>query len=821
MRIRRPLCVLSLVFMILVYTFLELTGGVDEGEHIKDDSEVVAIGRISDIRSTEFGYQLLLDKTECWDLGSDDCEKAKQKLTEKDIGPRNNINNIIVYPRNNNVYELKIGQRVKVKGKYINFSLPENEGQFNQRKYYRIRGYDGQIKAAEIASVSKSYSRFKHFLYRNKNKTEKLYEANMDDTQAGTLSAMVLGDKRGLDEDVKDAYQSAGISHILSLSGLHISAVGMCLFTVLSKIGLGLYISSALSIFCIISYGIMTGLSTSTIRALIMFLIAIIGKNIGRTYDLTSAISVSAVFILLDNPYLIYDSGFLMSFLSVIGIGLLYSVLVSNFSDIKEQIVDWIYRLRHKNNQNLIVDSSLHNVIEQERETLYSSLKNKVLQSLCISISATLATLPVVINTFYKISRYGVFINLIVVPLMSLILGLGIVSAIVGNVLAGFRVFGSMVHISLLVTENILKFYTVLSDYTAKLPGNTWIIGKAAIWQNVVYIILLFITCVTGNIKNIRNGGRARDKTKIGVKIRPYICMSLLIIAVFIISYRKKDDYAINALSVGQGACNVVYGEDIPTVVIDGGSSDIKRIGKNRLIPFLQAKGIDTIDYLFVTHPDGDHINGIYELLENEYSGMRVKHVFVSAYDDKLFELLEKRNVKAHFMKNGDKVTFGKLKIECLSPESVYKGQMAKNDEANSHVITEDLNDKSLVLLVTYVINDEESHCFRSLFTGDISSDVELELVDGSREKLSDIDILSIPHHGSKYSSCKEFITEVNPKICTISAGENNSYGHPHKETLERLDEYAPSAKVLRTDECGQITVIVDKGMILIRRFRY
>ena len=764
-----------------MYMVLLLCGGVDVKEYKGDNKSVEITGKVTDKMFKNNAYCLHI--------------KCKSK--------NRNSSKYIVYLKNQSAFDFKIGQTVKLKGRYKNFSRPENDGQFDSRKYYRIRGYEASIKGATVTHSGKRYAYIKEWLFSVKENTKRVYFAYMDESEAGTLSAMVLGDKTGLDADVKDLYQAAGISHVLSLSGLHIAAVGMCLFTILRYSGLGLFGASMISSAVMTMYGIMTGFSTSTIRALIMFILAVIAKAIGRTYDLMSGMCLASILIIVENPYYIFDSGFLLSVLSVSGISLIYPILLD--------ITDFF---------------------KKEKGAIYE----KTRKSICISLSTNLATLPVVFNTFFKISRYSIFINIIVVPLMSIILGIGIIVLIIANTVIKLKPFRVITRGLLFAAQKIILLYSFLCGNVSRLAGNYWIVGKGESWQNVVYIILMS-DVVLGYwiyVNQVRANDKNKDALRKKMKIRE---TALIVISVFVLAFRIKPELSVNALSVGQGACNVIYGRDIPTIMVDGGSSDVKDVYKYRIRPFLLSNGISEIDYLFVTHPDIDHISGVKELLSDELKEVNVKHQFVSVEDglEKIMGSKEKtgdghslspRNDEktgfekadfVHIISKGDRIENGSITIECLSPEN--KGVSVPTGEGGNSVSgsgggtsvqgsgadksSESLNDMSLVLKVMY--ENDKNH-FTMLYTGDISSEVEQALINDSqiKDKLKDIDYLSVPHHGSKYSSSEQFINTVNPKVSVISAGKNNSYGHPHKETLERLESVATS--IYRTDELGQIT---------------
>ncbi|MDO5332244.1 MAG: hypothetical protein Q4E99_06145, partial [Bacillota bacterium] len=169
--------------------------------------------------------------------------------------------------------------------------------------------------------------------------------------------------------------------------------------------------------------------------------------------------------------------------------------------------------------------------------------------------------------------------------------------------------------------------------------------------------------------------------------------------------------------------------------------------------------------------------------------------------------------IKVYELERGDRIKNKEVIIDCLGPEKKEKAQYMEAYDSYRDGTSEEKNDESLVLKITY-----KPVGFEALFTGDISSKVERDILD-SKLSVCDLDFLTVAHHGSKYSSSAEFIKFVNPKIATISVGKGNSYGHPHKETLERFNKYAKATRVFRTDESGQITVVVG-GNVKFKRFK-
>lgn len=793
MYIRRPMCLFSLGFLLFLYLImllhprgatrlqtdtlpdfheeeqLTLYGTVEKKEQ-KNQKAVIYLKDVSIIRNTT-STEKDIQKCQGFILYlSSETKAADNFITDSE----SEINSV------------RMGARIKAGGKLRKFEPAENEGQFAARSYYMIRGYDGSLMQADILKQSAGYDAVRETLFWLREHTKQIFNDHMSAEKAGILQALVLGDKTALDTEAKELYQNAGISHILSLSGLHIATVGLCLLKLLRKSGLPIPGAILISGVIITTYAVMTGLSTSTLRALFMFLLGALALLVGRTYDLLSAAAFSAVLILMENPYYLFDAAFQLSFGAVLGIGLLCPVI--------EEII------------------GLHKV--------KGRILMSVLQGISMSLATQLATLPVVMWYFYQFPCYGVLLNLFVVPLMGIPLGLGILAGFIGNL----PVLSICTAPVLKIAEVILCTYEKLAEASTRLPGNLWITGKPELWQVVVYYALLIFGLVwyshandirRSKIDNDRDNNRCRDiknnncsYKKKKINISRVVLEAAVVAAVMILSIRSRAELELHALSVGQGDCSILYGKETPVILIDGGSTDVSKVGKYRILPFLKANAVHQIDYVFLSHMDSDHVSGVLELLAEEDSGIAIKHLVIpktAAYTDltenykELTALAKAQNIPIYLMEAGDAVTIGDnagtLQINCLSP-------------ALSRGNKRDANDNSLVLCAEYLPAG-----FKMLFTGDISSEVEQEL----QPMLTSVHYLKTAHHGSKTATSDAFLQTLSPQLATISAGKNNSYGHPHKEVLERLEQYG--VRCLRTDEGGEITLELDEGKVIIKRF--
>ncbi|MCR5109059.1 MAG: DNA internalization-related competence protein ComEC/Rec2 [Lachnospiraceae bacterium] len=781
--IRRPMCLFCLIFVIFLYI---LTRGSDSlsnvsafADNIGEGTELTLTGILEKKEIKETSTLLLLSDVSYSIKGSD--AKGEIRLNKK----------ISVYLKDPSPLP-RIGSRVCVKGNFSPYERACNTGNFDAMKYYSLRGIYGKLYDSRIIAVSREYSELRDFLYELKERTKRVYHSYLKDNDPGTLSALILGDKTELDSMVKESYQNASISHILSLSGLHIATLGLMLLSLLKRLGIKPFLSSILASFVMICYCLMTGLSISSVRALIMFLLGVLAGLIGRTYDLMSSAALSAVLILLTEPYYLYDSGFLLSFSAIMGINYIYPSIFGLLSKLV----------------NITLSSDEGNLI--------TSFGKKILSSLIFSLSIQLATLPVTQYSFFRLSLIGTLCNLIVIPLMSVLLFLGVGLSVLGNlalslaeasVLKGFpyTVTDSLCLLCSRIIHLILSLYDKLALISSGIPGNIWVCGKPSVIRCCIYYFML--TCFV-----ILSSAITSKNLYFNQKNRRFLLRLILLIpvlSVYIISIRPDSDIELHTISVGQGDCTLIYGKKTPTILIDAGSTDIKNVGKYRILPCLMAHGISEIDLIFISHFDSDHVNGILELLNDELCVIKADRIILSEAvpfsENKNYEALlsscKAKDIPVLYMDADDTLTFKDqkdIRITCLSPD------VSGSDSWRSR----DINDNSLVLKFEYGDN------FSALFTGDISKSVENDLL--KNKEISDqtgrISYLKCAHHGSSTASSLEFLSCISPLMSTISCGVDNSYGHPHKETLEALK--ALNTPYYITSESGEITVSLEsEGM--------
>jgi DNA internalization-related competence protein ComEC/Rec2 len=246
-------------------------------------------------------------------------------------------------------------------------------------------------------------------------------------------------------------------------------------------------------------------------------------------------------------------------------------------------------------------------------------------------------------------------------------------------------------------------------------------------------------------------------------------------------------------LDVGQGDAALVQTPGGKNILIDAGPAGPRRgadAGKRVILPFLRARGVNRLDQIIVTHPDLDHIGGLESILKSS--------------DLKVVELLEPGVL------HPSEAYEALLETALACPKLIYRqpragtaldwGEGVRAEVLHPSVLKEDNNDSSVVVKIAY-------GQISFLFAGDISAEVEKEVIRRMGWRLR-ATILKVAHHGSKHSSSDDFLGRVRPEAAVISCGKGNLFGHPAPETLERLRKIR--AKVYRTDESGNITIVSD-----------
>lgn len=684
--------------------------------------------------------------------------------------------------------DLPIGSLVMLEGTLSQWDPPGTPGQFDAALYYKIQGISAKLYRARILAAEPASENLQEFLWQLRTRLCARLDACFAVADAAhpvqvpaILKTMLLGERSDLSDQTKTLYREAGILHILAISGLHISLIGMGLYKLLRRLHLPVIPACILCGAFMIFYGMLVGMPVSAVRAIAMFLLRLLADCLRRTYDMQTALSVCAVGILIQQPLYLYHSGFLLSFTAVLAITLLKPALLPDTG----KLTGWRRRL----------------------------LAGRLTDAFFTSFSVSVLTLPVQLFYFYEVPVYGVFLNLFVIPSVSVVMLGGM-----GALFLGGGGFGGLdllrTYLINFPVSQILSAYETGAAFIRRLPGSMWTPGKPKTWQVVMFCMIMLLLL----------WGKRH-------KLRWRYCMGLVCGAVLLFGIKEQGWLTVTFLDVGQGDCICVELPDGGVWLFDGGSTSVSDVSEYRLLPFLKSRGISEIEAVFLSHEDADHINGVEELLRDETFKVELLVLPAAADsstpgapasagqsenggesvstsvrqsenavegDSEAFQtvrnLAAARDIPVLWLAQGMSWKNGDVSAMCMHPAETFAG--------------EDTNAASMVIYLTYGE-------FSMLLTGDVEGAGERQLTAYLDERaVHNLTVLKVSHHGSRGTTSDALLQQLQPEIAVISCGKGNRYGHPHQETLERLA--AVGTAIYRTDEKGAIIVEVSEDKIKV-----
>lgn len=635
----------------------------------------------------------------------------------------------------------------------------ENPGAFDYVRYFQLKGLAGTAYCDQKNIRIINGSGPKNLLLKSIRALEKIrldfYRFILEHTgptESGkALAALITGKTELISPDLRELFSKAGISHLFAISGLHLSIIGFLFFTgifyflsIFQKFlitGRSKKLAGAITVVPLILYCIFSGFSPSTQRAFIMTLVVLFSLISEKEKDFPSSLSMAGILILMIDSAALFSISFQLSFIAV-------GFIMGGLSLIKNRALP-----------------------------LKDNLLGKMAMLLCVSFFASLGTFPLTAHYFHTISIVQLISNLVFIPVVGfVILPLGIVS------LLGFSFFsvfsGWIIHLChFLISSSIL-----FSEAIVSIPFS-WVRIMNLDGSEITLIYLMFAFCYT----------LLKRKRKMSAAI--LVLMGILgIYNVLNSQVTKEPDptLAVTIMDVGQGSSSLIQTPQGRHILVDGGGfAELSAFdtGKYILAPFLWRNKIDTLDYIILSHPESDHLNGLIYILQN----FKV-HTFIKNADmreteayKKLMETCKKKNIWIwEPSEKGEALYLGETAVIFL--------------EAVDYYASGDLNNNSLVFRISY-------KGFSMLFPGDILSTREEHLAKGNRLTLHSKILLS-PHHGSSSSSTEIFLDKVMPKSVIISCGRNNRYKFPHPDVLKRYNDMG--IHIFRTDKDGAVFISSD-----------
>lgn len=575
------------------------------------------------------------------------------------------------------------------------FESKSYDGDFDSKRYYQSNGifYKGKIKNYKVVGQ-------KFTIGSLRDSVLKYYESKLNTKTFTYLKAIIFGES-DLEDDINDAYKVLYISHILTISGMHIMFLYKMLVIFFNKVFK--IEGSIISTFIIFIYVLFLEFPISALRAFMFLFIGLLNKIGYIKYTKLDILSLSCIFMLIINSYLMYQVGFILTYL-----------------------VSFIL------------------IFTKE----FSKDCTKIQINFLNSLICVLITLPIIINLNNKISIIGFLFSV----MLSLFLP---------------EILLSIVLIILIIPNPIFEYIFIGLDYILILLSNHSLSIKfpyISIYLMVIYyfIFILFLISL------------AKKRNVFRYTITIILFLFFIKNVVYFNPY-----YKVTFIDVGQG--------DSALIQCPNNKANILIDSYNNL-DYLKSLGIDNIDYIFLSHFDNDHIGSIIDVVKE----FDVKRIYCSYYSDEL-KIDAKIVSYLYPLKAFDKLSIEGINIDVLGPCKDYQ-----NENANS-------------LVLKILINN-----YSFLFTGDIDTEVEKDLIENYGNKLES-DVLKVPHHGSNTSSSVEFINKIDPTYSVISVSEHNYYGLPNKEVVERVDL---ASKLYLTKTNGNICFVINKNGLKIKTYK-
>lgn len=639
-----------------------------------------------------------------------------------------------------------------------------NPGGFNYERYMAFQQISGSAYARpdKLVVLEKKPGRFvQRAMTRYRNRISSLIRTTVSGDAGKILNALIIGKRTEVDASLADRFNRAGLGHLLAISGLHVGIVASAAFLgftwLLSRFSFFLWRAwsrkgaAVLSVFPVLLYGILAGMSPSTQRAVLMVGVFLMTFPIEREQNTLNTLAIAALVILIISPSALFSISFQLSFTAVFFI---------------------IYGLPKPAVSGALGKFS------------WPAFKTKLVQFCSVSGLAIVGTLPLIMTYFNQISFAGFFANLIGIPMIGfIVVPVGIISAFVYPVspLAafwGFKLCG-------MVLEPALMFINTI----AGLP----FAATKTITPNLLELICIYLLlwCILHQMKNRSADPPVKAQASRWLMVLCSIAL-LCDIGYYIYQRYHRETLRITMLDVGQGTAALLELPKGYTILIDGGGfSDnaIFDVGERVLAPFLWRNKIITVDTIILSHPNCDHYNGLTYIAEH----FNVKQAWTTG------ETSQTRSFKAFIQAIQNNHVFFPP-YDTIPKHQEIAGVMVDILHPWIDDTWKDNNNTSIVIKVTF-----GKTVF--LFPGDIMAKSEQTLVQRAKGSLKST-VLLAPHHGSRTSSTKNFLRAVNPDIVVISCGWKNRFHMPHETVLSHYRERG--AQILRTDHHGAVTLISD-----------
>ncbi|MDP4097026.1 ComEC/Rec2 family competence protein [Paenibacillus sp. P96] len=728
------------------------------------------------------------------------------------------------------------GDRIMLKG---TLAVPEgarNFGGFDYRKYLYTRQIHWllQGKGAESLDILETGSWNRYYLLRWSDHARMLLGERMDaafaqQPHSGYMKGLVLGITEDIDPELYDEFTRLGLTHILAISGMHVAVYTASLLYMLRLLRFTRETALWIVLVLVPAYVLLSGGSPSVVRAGIMAMFGLYAARQGLLKDGLNTLCAAAWLMLLWNPYLLVNVSFQLSFLVTAGLMIFGPLL----------------------------------------RPVFAAWPSALGGSASITITAQLVSFPLTIFYFNQFSLLSTAANFVLVPVITfIVLPLGTVSLLLSICwLTGAQLAAWPAERLNELTFMLVRWLNGFDEYVTIWPSAPlwWVLAYYVVLYGLLRIVKRWCDSRASSVteeyatqplsENLNHRGqtdRADERHKMrpdpfglsavpewsvswyaagaagyaGVRMtgRIYaalaglcLCFLLLLYA----GYRTPGNGGaglVQFIDVGQGDSILITTPEGRHLLVDAGGTmdfntgknawkrrkDPYEVGAKTIVPLLKQRGVHQLDALIVTHGDQDHAGGMQAVLKEIPVKSFIFNGTLTGKDsiDRLLQICLEQDIPFYGASRG---------LE-LQPDEQTRLQFMHPENKKSQLpVVEEQNEESVVFRL-----DMAGGSF--LFTGDMDAAVERSWIqqDGAETaERGGIDVLKVAHHGSKTSTSEEWLSYWKPAVSVISAGVNNTYGHPNEGVLERLDR--SGSAIYRTDTQGEIQMRVSRGRFEIR----
>lgn len=653
-----------------------------------------------------------------------------------------------------------------------------NPGGFDYRRYLASRKIwttafiDNPRKIIPVAT--RQGNAFWTWLETVRNRIRTFLDQHSTRSSGPILKALVLGERGTIPEAVKEDFAISGAAHIMAISGLHLGIIAFFLFrgllgilrqseTVILRTNI-FKLSALLTIPPVILYTLVAGARVTTVRAAIMIIVYLVSIVIDRPRNLFHTLALAALVITLIDPASLLEASFQLSFMAVLAILFLFPRFSRLFR--REEIVPSKQK------------RPIHRLTSWGRDLLL------------VSLAAMIGTAPLIAYHFHRFSPMGLISNFLVIPLLGfLAVPASLISALLSLcctylAIPFVRTAGWIVDLTVFMIQSL-----------ASLPGASFHVSTPTVLEIVLFYVFIAVILHIGRSVFYR------------IALAVILCLGAVDVGYWLARTHFNQTLTITSVDVGQGDCALVEFPGGKRALIDGGGfyDDSFDVGKNVVAPFLWKKKIQKIDFLVLTHPDPDHLNGLkfiartFRVEELWDSGQKSNSPF---FGELMTIVRQKQIHRISLFRGDDPRIINGVVVHPLHP---------RREDLQAHCWPNRSRANNLSLVLRLVFG---SQAF--LFTGDIEREAEAELIASGIDLESRV--IKVPHHGSLTSSTASFLLKVRPEIAVISAGQRSMFRLPNPKVLKRYEGLG--CRIFRTDRHGAITLETDGETLRIKTFQ-